>query len=362
VLETDASDYALGAVLSQPDSRGQLRPIAFYSRKFNSAELNYEIHDKELLAIVAAFKEWRVYLEGSPHNIQVYTDHHNLTYFKTSKELNRRQTRWSELINSHDYTLIHRPGIKNKRADALSRRPDYIPSGHKQQTPPLLKPKVFHLMATQISITPPQRLTMEEKIKLFYNKDPKTVKLLADLKDPNTEALSHYTLDPSGLILYRDLVYVPNVKALINELLHEHHNSPMAGHFGIQKTYEAVARSYYMPQLRQEILNFVRTCSTCTRSKSHTHKPFGKLQPIEPPERPWDSLTMDLIVKLPPSKDPITGHLYDSIMVVVCRLTKKAYFIPYNEDTGTPDLALILLRHVFCNHGFPLEIISDRGF
>ena len=91
VVETDASDYALGCVLSQIIDK-KLHPVAFHSRKFNSAEINYEIHDKELLAIVTAFKEWRHYLEGGQHQAIVYTNHKNLEYFmKESRSLNRRQ-------------------------------------------------------------------------------------------------------------------------------------------------------------------------------------------------------------------------------------------------------------------------------
>jgi hypothetical protein len=92
-LETDASDYAIGMRLTQPGDDGKPHPIAFYSRKLIQAELNYDIHDKELLAIVVAFKVWRVYLEGAKHTIIVKTDHKNLTFFTTTKELTRRQAR-----------------------------------------------------------------------------------------------------------------------------------------------------------------------------------------------------------------------------------------------------------------------------
>jgi len=96
IIETEASDFAIGAVLSQRDSEEKLHPVAFHSRKFSPAEINYEIHDKELLAIVDAFKHWRRYCEGAEHQIQVFTDHHNLEYFTTSKMLNRQQARWAE--------------------------------------------------------------------------------------------------------------------------------------------------------------------------------------------------------------------------------------------------------------------------
>ena len=87
-LETDASDRAIGACISQSDNKRCLQPVAFYSRKFLSAEISYKIHDKELLAIVNAFKQWRVYLKGPKHEVQVYSDHKNLLYFMTTKVLN----------------------------------------------------------------------------------------------------------------------------------------------------------------------------------------------------------------------------------------------------------------------------------
>jgi hypothetical protein len=85
IIEADASDYAIGCILSQPDTRGILHPVAYYSRKLQPAEINYTIHDKELLAIVQAFKHWRAYLEGAPTTIKVYSDHKNLLYFRTLK-------------------------------------------------------------------------------------------------------------------------------------------------------------------------------------------------------------------------------------------------------------------------------------
>ena len=96
IIETDASDFVIGAVLSQRDGEGRLHPVAFHSRKFQPADINYEIHDKELLAIVDTFKYWRRYCEGAVHQIQVYSDHQKLEYFITMKVLNRRQARWAQ--------------------------------------------------------------------------------------------------------------------------------------------------------------------------------------------------------------------------------------------------------------------------
>lgn len=85
-----------GAVLSQQsDSDGKWHPIVFYSKSLNAVERNYEIHDKEMLAIICALEEWRHFLEGAQHKAEIWTDHKNLEYFMTAKKLNRRQARWS---------------------------------------------------------------------------------------------------------------------------------------------------------------------------------------------------------------------------------------------------------------------------
>ena len=125
-VSTDASDFALSAVVQQPDNHGNLHPVAFYSRKLTPAEINYEIHDKELLAIVAAFREFRAWLLGASHPILVVTDHNNLKYFMSSQILNRRQARWAMFLSDFDFRLTWGPGITNV-ADAPSRRPDFVP-------------------------------------------------------------------------------------------------------------------------------------------------------------------------------------------------------------------------------------------
>ncbi|KAF4455366.1 pol polyprotein [Fusarium austroafricanum] len=124
-LETDSSDFALGGQIRQRDNQGKLHPIAFYSHKLHGAELNYPIYDKEFLAIVNCFKEFRHYLMGSMHQIKVYTDHQNISHFATTQELNRRQLRYAEYLCEFDFIIIHRKGSDNRRADAISRQPDY---------------------------------------------------------------------------------------------------------------------------------------------------------------------------------------------------------------------------------------------
>jgi hypothetical protein len=123
VVTTDASDFAIGAVLSQNQGRGE-QPIAYESRKMSPAELNYPVHEKELLAIVHALRTWRTYLEGQKFTI--VTDHASLEYIKSQSHLSRRQARWLETLQAMDFDVRYQPGKMNVVADALSRRTHLI--------------------------------------------------------------------------------------------------------------------------------------------------------------------------------------------------------------------------------------------
>lgn len=128
VVETDASDYMSAGILSQFDECNILRPVAFFSRKHLPAECNYEIYDKELLAIITAFEEWRPELEGSKYPVEVLSDHKNLEWFMTTKQLSRRQARWSEFLSRFDFKITYRPGKQGEKPDALTRRSGDLPT------------------------------------------------------------------------------------------------------------------------------------------------------------------------------------------------------------------------------------------
>jgi len=124
-LEVDASSFAIGATLNQQDERKRWHPVAFYSETLSEAERNYDVYDRELLAIVKSLKHWRVYLAGAPHQIIIHTDHANLLYWKEPRKRSRRVAREFQELSEYNFVLKHIAGTKNARADALSRRSDY---------------------------------------------------------------------------------------------------------------------------------------------------------------------------------------------------------------------------------------------
>jgi hypothetical protein len=127
-IETDASDFVSAGMLSQVHD-GVLRPVAFFSRKMSPAECNYMIYDKELLAIIRSFETWRPEATSvAPENpVKVFTDHKNLEYFMTTKQLNRRQARWAEFLSEFNFKIMYRPGKQGEKPDMLTRRSQDLP-------------------------------------------------------------------------------------------------------------------------------------------------------------------------------------------------------------------------------------------
>jgi hypothetical protein len=328
-VETDASDFAIGGQLGQKDEEGRLHPIAFFSQKLSGPELNYQIHDKELMAIIQAFKEWKPHLSGTTHEVKVYTDHKNLTYFTTSKELNKRQTRWSEFLSEFNFRIIYRKGSENGRADALSRRAD-----HEQTQAPECQ--------AILRMNPDGSMEQGQK--------------QISATDTTTPTFPEEFWDSIGAKTRRQ--NTPMIYAKFVKWFHEH---PVNGHMGIAKTTKKLMKSYDFPKLRGIVKEVVNNCQQCQQNKASRHKPYGELKPLPIPKRAWGSIALDHIVKLPKSREPMTNAVYDSILVITDRLTKYGYFVPYKEASSAEELAYAFLRIIVANHGLPDEIVSDRG-
>lgn len=361
VLETDASNFAIGAVLSQASPDATLHPVAFFSRKMSPAESNYEIYDKELLAIRMALEEWRHHLEGAQHKVLIYTDHKNLEYFTTTRHLTQRQIRWSQYLSRFNFQIVWRPGVTAGKPDALSRRTDYAPSEegngdnlHNQQI--LLKPHHFKAMASH---TPEPSL--HTQIRHSLADDGFAQQIIKQIQDASqtpsltlNPKLQHFKFK-NNLLWYKHCLYVPDDTSIKLLILKNRHDSPAAGHFGQNKTLNLVKRNFWWPGMKDFINTYVSTCDICNRAKVPHHKPHGLLQPLPIPAQCWTSISMDFIVELPASNN------FNSILVVVDRLTKMAHFIPCTSSISAPETANLFLSNVFRLHGMPKDIVSDRG-
>jgi hypothetical protein len=370
-VETDASDYAVAAILSITHPDNEIHPIAFHSRTLHSSELNYDIHDKELLAIFEAFRIWRHYLEGPFYPVDVITDHKNLEYFSSTKLLTRRQARWSEYLSPFNFTLRFRPGKLGAKPDALTRRRDVYPkegdSGYANANPHNYK-SVFtpeqlssSLRATYLS-TPVLRAAtimdvnqLHKDIREAISEDQYASNIIKSLtSDINSSYHTRWSYS-DNLLRHDDRIWIPDSRDLRLRILKDKHDHILAGHFGLNKTLSLVRRQYTWPNLRSFVQDYCKTCTNCHRAKAPRHRPYGLLKQLPIPEKPWNSISMDFIEKLPNSDG------YSAILVVVDRLTKQAIFIPTHDTITSAQLAHLFLLHVFSKHGVPSHVTSDRG-
>jgi transposase InsO family protein len=404
----DACGTGIGAVLLQGG-----HPIAFESRKFTPAELNYDTSQKELLATIHALRTWRCYLAGVP--FVLVTDHHPNTAFETKVDLSPRMTRWLNLLSEYSHMKWeYRPGRTNV-ADPLSRMPGAVVAALSlavstryggNRRPVMERPHPADVAEQQaaydallqhrpvvtertrsvqqqprkkrhVTFAPPpaaepavEPVTSAEKPVEgpdLVETDAVYDKLVADF-------VSGYKRDPwfaaeanTATLLYRHGLYwkrlldgtevlvVPDMHGLRKRCMAECHDHRYAGHVGMHKTWRLLQRTFWWPAMRSDVERFVGTCVPCQRNKSSTQAPAGLLQPIPVPGRRWEVVTLDLITGLPATEG---GN--DAIAVFVDKLTKMVRLVACQETDGAQEVANHFVDAVFRSHGVPKTLLTDR--
>jgi phosphoglycolate phosphatase-like HAD superfamily hydrolase len=347
-LETDASDFAKGAVLYQ-QQKGQWKIVGFMSDAMNPAERNYEVYDKELLAIVEALKKWRKQLLGAQEDFEIWTDHKNLQYFRAPQNVNRRQARWIGDMAEYHFTIHHLEGGKNKGADALSRRPDHDDGSTDNKEVTILPEHWFRLLGAEDILTQPT--TIMEEVTSQMQAQGRQGKFWERLKK---KYIGEWTEDEKGLKYWRNRVFIPK-GTIRTRILKEYHDSTTAGHPGQHRMHENIFRTFWWPTLRKDIRTYIEGCSICQRTRLRHRPPPTTLQPSEIPTQNWQRISVDLIGPLPRSQD------YDAIMVVVDYLSKMAHFLPCDTTLTGEGAAKMYLESIFKLHGIAESMTSDRG-
>ncbi|MBW0556402.1 hypothetical protein O181_096117 [Austropuccinia psidii MF-1] len=355
----DASNYTLGAVLSQISDSGK-HPIAFNSRKLIPEELNYPIHDKELLGIVCALKHWRAFLLSLSSPFEVLTHHSSLQYFMSSKVLTRHQACWAESLSEFQFSITYRPGRLATLLDALSHWDDIYPERGEDFMSK--NPLNFQQLIKQDEVKPSRYFSV--KVESFSNlidsiqkalwQDSQYRSILQELG--KGKSIQDYSLDSSSqFILFKDLVVVPNDPTIQLSILQKCHDSPLAGFHGQEKTPKVVKCDFHWSGMTQFIKDYVSSCQQCSKNKNIHHKKFRLLRTLPMPNGPWICPSMDFITQLPLSNS------FESILVIVDRFSKMAVFIATMSSITSLHLDHLFMKNIFSKDGLPSSIVIDRG-
>ena len=331
-VTTDASLVGVGALLEQYNEEdSQWKPVAYWSRKLLPPQTRYHATDREWLAVVMAVTQtWWFWL--SDRDFILRTDHAPLKYLlqNPSPHLSHRQARWVEKMQRYRFEFVHMKGEANKVADALSRTPE------------------FECTAVEIHSAAP--LCREEMMNAAQ-KDPLYVRPRATAGEKWEQKKGLWRTQRYG----RECVCVPHDATLRAKLISEHHETPMAGHFGVKKTMERLREGFFWDGMRKEVEEFVRTCDACQRAGDKLSDNINVHTIIA--RHPWEVVTIDFLCGFAPAKQ--TKHT--SIVVITDKFTRQIHLRSCPLNPSAQETAQYFVEMVLSRHGLPRLIISDRG-
>lgn len=327
LIQTDASDFGLGAVLAQRHEDGE-KVICYLSRSLTKEERKYSVTEKECLAVLWAIEKLRPYIEGE--RFTVITDHHSLVWLQNLKEPTGRLARWAVRLQQYDFEIIHRRGKDHVVPDCLSRSVPVVNSFDVRDT----KDEWYLDLKRRISSQPDKFPGWRIENNLIYK----------------------YTEVPFPA-LSEDIDYWKIVvpKDWRRDVMKRNHDEPTAGHCGVYKTFERVKSKFYWPKMKADIRKYIRGCTVCQAIKPELKRPAGLMSSRTTVMGPWQLLSADLIGPLPRST---SGHQY--ILTVVDYFTKFALFFPLRTAT-TSSVLRVLEDQVFLLFGAPKWFVCDNG-
>lgn len=335
VVQTDASGYGIGAVLSQPYPEGD-KVICYLSRSLTRCEKNFSTTQRECLAVIWALEKLRPYLELVPFT--VVTDHHSLLWLQNLKDLNGRLARWAVRLQQFDFKLVHRPGKEHVVPDALSRAVPNVDSVVVTPEKPILEgiseDKWYQKMVKNVQQNP-------LKFSSWRIGDGQLYKYVQSKYSALSPAIDAWKL----VIPRKDRFRIMSAA----------HEPPTSAHTGVFKTYSRITENFYWPCMRADVTKYVRRCAICARHKPSQDKPTDRMVSHMKVDRPWEMVSTDIMGPLPKSKN---GNSF--ILVVTDYLSKFPLLFPLRKATSEAIIKKIE-NEVFLIFGVPRILLCDNG-
>ena len=358
VLHVDASGTHVSGCLMQ-DIAGHLHPCEYLSHSLE-AKSHLPIYYRELYAIVFSLQRWRHYLQFSPFTIDIRSDHNPLRFIKEQKRVPSPVAQWLNTLAEFDFDITYIGSRDNKVADCLSRPPRSVLTDQLS----LLADNETACLATVTTVDSPDLL---QKIREAYGEDKYLHPVLDALSSCDIQAHPHYHRRyflRDGLLFLHPVdtdkpprLVVPSDSDIINTLIKEAHTSKPAGHCGRDQTYHSLVDRFYFHKMSKLVRQFVQRCAVCQHNKPAQHvASAGQRLPLPIPERPFSSISYDLITAL-----PACGSAgFTCIYTVVCQLTGCVHFKACHLSTNSADMAQLFLDTCFKHRGLPHSLVSDR--
>ena len=271
-LATDASAYGVGAVLSQEGGtnprtqKPAQHPIAYYSSTFIPAERNYDIYERELLAVLKSLEHWRTHLAATEKPVTVLTDHANLTFWKNPRKVNRRVARWFAALQDYHLRIKHVPGKLHAAPDMLSRRPEADKGEEDNQNLTLLPPELF------VCSTVDPLKDWTELMEQINQAQRRYHHLLQDWKRSRLIQRQPTTMNPKiELWHHQGRVVIPPDEPLRRDILYRHNGRPTMGHPGRDETIRKVKQTFWWPAMNDWVTAYVKGCASCQQNKNLTY-------------------------------------------------------------------------------------------
>ena len=342
-LTTDASDFAVGAVLWQ-ESEDIWHPVFYRSYTFSNVQKRWNTKDKELYAIKMAVEKLRFYITAV-QSVIIETDHKNLVSFFKREELTAKQARWLEDLVGYNLTIQYLPGKNNQIADYLSRWPTYTKSG----IPPLPNEEAY---LNHITITPHHKWI--NQLIESYEDDEYCAKIIDKLSDNKYN--DFYRAHDTNYLYYKNRLVIP--QKYIQQVLDDFHSNCLSGHPGINRMQKWLSKHFYFPRMYPIIEEYVKSCETCNRVNP-PNRTLGLMQQPTIPITRWSHISMDIVSGF--TSTYFQGREVDSALVVLDVFSNRVHFYPISNKFSGVDISKYILEIYYPLHGIPEVITSDRG-